>query len=174
MQRKIKLTRWFVYEWGKLPRQKPHRVILRSPLTRIHYYHYKQLQVKDSQYLIPTYSWTLTSILNWTCSVVIISHFSMQCSQYVTNQLMHESKYVTNHQLEKDVGCKILQFIHMMKIKKFFGYKTLRRTNVTASYWERWTKAYVSGSNILVKNFCIKLHSLASVVTTLKIILIYV
>ena len=34
--------------------------------------------------------------------------FSMHDSQYVTNQLMHKAKYVTNHQLEKDVGCKIL------------------------------------------------------------------
>ena len=35
------------------------------------------------------------------------------------------SKYVTNHKLEKDVGCKVLQFIHTMKIKKLLGYKTL-------------------------------------------------
>ena len=32
----------------------------------------------------------------------------------------------------------------------------------------------VSGHNMLVKNLCIKLHSLASAVTALKIILIYV
>ena len=44
MQRKINLTRWFVYEWGKLTRQKPHRVILRSPLPKFHYYHNKRLQ----------------------------------------------------------------------------------------------------------------------------------
>ena len=37
--------------------------------------------------------------------------FSMHDSQYVTNQSMHGSKYVTNHELEKDVGCKVLQFI---------------------------------------------------------------
>ena len=37
----IKLTRWFVYEWGKRTRQKPHQVILRSPLPRIHYYQNK-------------------------------------------------------------------------------------------------------------------------------------
>ena len=43
--------------------------------------------------------------------------FSMHGSQYVTNQLMHESKYVTNHQLEKDVGSKVLQFINMMIAK---------------------------------------------------------
>ena len=29
------------------------------------------------------------------------------------------------HQFEKDVGCKVLQFIQMMKIKKLIGYKTL-------------------------------------------------
>ena len=34
--------------------------------------------------------------------------FSMHGSQYVTNQSMHGSKYVTNHQLEKDIGCKVL------------------------------------------------------------------
>ena len=51
-----KLTRWFVYEWGKPTRQKPHRVILRSPLPRIHYYQNKRLQEKESQYLLPTYS----------------------------------------------------------------------------------------------------------------------
>ena len=34
--------------------------------------------------------------------------FSMHGFQYVTNQSMHRSKYVTNHQLEKDVGCKVL------------------------------------------------------------------
>ena len=69
------LTQWFVYEWGKLTRQKPHRKILRSPLPKFYYYHNKRLQVKESQYLIPTYSWTLTSIPNWTCSVMTISPF---------------------------------------------------------------------------------------------------
>ena len=83
----IKLTWWFVYKWGKLTRQNPHRVILRSPLPRIHYYQNKRLQVKESQYLIPTYSWTLTSILNWACSVVTISRF--QCTapnMWLTNR----------------------------------------------------------------------------------------
>ena len=70
-----KLTRWFVYECGKPTWQKPHRVILKSPLLKFHYYHNKRLQVKESQYLIPTYSWTLTPIPNWTCSVVTISPF---------------------------------------------------------------------------------------------------
>ena len=72
------MTRWFVYEGRKPTRQKPHRVILRSPLLKFHYYHNKQLQVKESQYLISTYSWTLISISNWTCSIVTISPFDAQ------------------------------------------------------------------------------------------------
>ena len=73
-----KLTRWFVYKWGKPTWKKPHRMNLRLPLPRIHYYQIKRLQVKESQYLMPTYSWTLTPIPNWTCSVVTISLFNAQ------------------------------------------------------------------------------------------------
>ena len=61
----------------------------------------------------------------------------MHGSQYMTNQSMYESKYVTNHQLEKDVGCKVLQFINTMKITKLLGYKTLQHTNAAASSKER-------------------------------------
>ena len=107
MQRKLNLTRWFVYEWGKLLKQKPHKVNLRSPLLRIHYYQNKRLQVKESRCLIPTYSWTLTPIPNWTCSVVTISHFQcMAPSMWLNNQCTDPSTWLT-HQLEKDVGCKV-------------------------------------------------------------------
>ena len=35
--------------------------------------------------------------------------------------------YATSkHQFEKIVGCKVLQFIHTMKIRKMLGHKTLR------------------------------------------------
>ena len=97
---KNKLTRWFVYEWGKPTWQKPHRVILRSPLPKFHYYHNKRLQVKESQYFIPTYSWTFIPIPNWTCSIVTIS----LCNARLP---VHDF----NHQLEKVVGCKVLWFI---------------------------------------------------------------
>ena len=56
----------------------------------------------------------------------------MHGSQYVTNHSMHESKYVTNHQLEKDVDCKVHQFINTMKIMKLLGYKTLQCTDAVA------------------------------------------
>ena len=107
----IKLTRWFVYEWSKSTWQKPYRMILKSSLPRIHYYHNKWLQVKESQYLIQTFNWTLTPIPNWTGSVVTISHF--QCtapSTWLTNKCVNPNTWL-NHQIEKDFGCKVLQFI---------------------------------------------------------------
>ena len=55
----------------------------------------------------------------------------------MTNQSMHRSKYMTNHQLEKDVGCKVLQFFNTIKIMNLFGYKTLQRTNAATSPRER-------------------------------------
>ena len=52
----------------------------------------------------------LTPIPNWTCSVVTISHF--QCTApntWLTNCTDPSTRL--NHQLKKDIGCKVLQFI---------------------------------------------------------------
>ena len=155
------MTQWFVYEWGKPTRQKLYRVILRSQLPRIHYYQNKRLQVNESQYLIPTYSWTLTPIPNWTCSVVTISHF--QCttpSTWLINRCTDPSTWLT-HQFEKDVDCKVLQFINTMKITKLLSYKTQRRTNAVAFSRERWIRANsVSGHNLYEQNFVLHLCNL--------------
>ena len=129
------------FQMGKTIETKSHRVILRSPLLRIYYYQNKRLQVKESQYLIPTNSWILTLISNWICNVVTISHF--QCtapSTWLTNRCTNQSTWLT-HQHEKDVNCKVLQFIHMMKIKKLIGYKILRCINVVDSSKERRIRA---------------------------------
>ena len=83
---------------GKTSKAKFHRMILRSPFSRIHYYHNKQLQVKESQYLISTYSWTLTLIPNWTCSIVTIFHF--QCtapSMWLSNWCTDQSTWLTTN-----------------------------------------------------------------------------
>ena len=89
-----------------------------------------------------------------------ISHFqSTAPSIWLTNWCTDPSTWLT-HQLEKDVGCKVFQFIYTSKIKKLLSYKTLWRTNAVISSRERWTRAYVSGHNMIVKNFCIKLHQL--------------
>ena len=171
---KIKLTRWFVYEWGKPPRKKHYRVILRSPLPRIHYYHNKQLQVKESQYPIPTYSWTFTPIPNWTYSVMTISHF--QCpalSTWLTNWCTDPSTWLTTN-------------LRIMLATKFFSSSTRWKSQnslVTKPYSVQTQQLLeekdelgqiISSHNMHVKNLCIKLHSLASAVTALKIIFIYV
>ena len=130
------LTRWFIYEWGKSTRQKPHRVILRSPLLRIHYYYNKRLQVKESQYFIPTYSWTLTLKPNWTCSVVTISHFPCTApSMWLTN-CADPSMRLQSPTREGSL-LQSSSVHHTMKIKKLLGYKTLRYTNTAASSQER-------------------------------------
>ena len=48
LQRKINDT-VICLQMRKTWRQKPHRVIFRSPLSKLHYYHNKRLQVKESQ-----------------------------------------------------------------------------------------------------------------------------
>ena len=131
---------------GKTYTAKPHRVILRSPLLRIHYYQNKRLQVKESQYLIPTYSWTLTPIPNWTCSVVTISHF--QCTTpntWLTNS-MRGFQYVAYSPTWERCWLQSSLVHHTIKITKLLGYKTLWCTNIAASWMERWTRAYVSDS----------------------------
>ena len=97
-----------------------------------------------------------------TSKGILVPYTNLQLNPYPNTQLdlfcsdnlsfsMHGSQYVTNHQLEKNVGCKVLQFINMMKITKLLGYKTLRYTNLLASSRERWTRAYVSNHNMLMK-----------------------
>ena len=156
---------------GKTTEAKPHRVNLRSPLPRIHYYQNNRLQVKGI--LVPNTNLQLNPYLN--------TQLDLQCSDNLSFQYMAQSTWLTNqctdpstwlsHQLEKDVGCKVFLFIHTMKIKKLLGHKTLRRTNATASSRKRWIRA-----NCLRPQYAwIKpLNSLASSITALKIILIYV
>ena len=114
--------------------------ILTSPLSRIYYYQNKWLQVKESQYLLPTYNWTLTPIPNWTCSVVTISHFQYTApSMWLTN--CANLNTWLDHQLKKDVVCKILQFITQWRSWSCLVTKPYGVQNTAASSRERRTKA---------------------------------
>ena len=101
-------------------------------------------------------------IPNWTYSVVTISHF--QCTipnMWLTNYA--DPNMRLNHQLEKNVGCKVLQFIQMMKIKKLLSHKTLRCTNTTTSSRKRWTREnFVSGHNLHEQDFASHLCNYAT------------
>ena len=92
-------------------------------------------------------------------------NLSFQCTapnMWLTNRCADPSTRL-NHQLEKDVGCKVLQFINSMKIKKFLGHKTLRCTNTAASLRERWTRANsISGHTLHEQNFASHLCNLCN------------
>ena len=85
---------------------------------------------------LPTYSWTLIPIPNWTCSVVTVPPFDARLpSTWLTNCADLSTRLQSP--TKKVVGYKVLQFIHMMKIKKTLGNKTLRCTYTTTSSRER-------------------------------------
>ena len=70
---------------------------------------------------LPTYSWTLTPIPNWTCSVVTVPlSNTWLSSMWLTVARIPVCDFKTP--TEKIVGCKVLQFIHTMKIKKMLGH----------------------------------------------------
>ena len=74
---------------------------------------------------LPTYSWTLTPIPNWTCFVVTVPLSDARLpNMWLTVVRIPVRDFKTP--IEKIVGCKVLQFIHTMKIKKMLGHKTLR------------------------------------------------
>ena len=85
---------------------------------------------------LPTYSWTLAPIPNWTSSVVIVPLSDARLpSMWLTVARIPVRDFKTP--IEKIVGCKVLQFIHTMKIKKMLGHKTLRCKCIATSWRER-------------------------------------
>ena len=85
---------------------------------------------------LPTYSWTLTPISNWTYSVVTVPLFNARLlSTWLTSYADPSMQLQTP--TKKVVGCKVLQFIHMIKIKKMLGHKTLRYKYTATSSRER-------------------------------------
>ena len=114
---------------------------LRSQFSRIHYYQNNWLQVKESQYLISTYNWILTPILNWTCSVVTISHFNARLPVRDQPVWCADPNTHLTHQLEKDVGCKVLQFITRWRsrnslVTKPYGVQTQYKFRGYVTRWE--------------------------------------
>ena len=92
---------------------------------------------------VPYTNLQLNPYLNTQLDLFYSDNLSFQCmasSMWLTNWCMDPSMWLA-HQLEKDVGYKVLPFIQMMKIMKLLGHKTLRRTNAAVSSRERWTRA---------------------------------
>ena len=135
MQQKINDT-VICLRMGKTWRQKPNQVIFQVTILETLLLSQQTVTSKGISNTLPTYSWTLTSIPNWTCSVVTVPFSDARLPStwlIVTRILICDFKTTT----EKIVDCKVLQFIHMMKIKKMLGHKTLWCTYTTTSSRER-------------------------------------
>ena len=97
---------------GKTTEAKPHRINLRSPLLRIHYYQNKWLQVKGI--LVPSTNLQLNLYPNTQLDLFCSDNlsFSMHGSQYVTNQfawiLVHD--LITN--LRRMLAAKFFSSSH--------------------------------------------------------------
>ena len=85
---------------------------------------------------LPTYSWTLTPIPNWTCSVVTVPLSDARLPSTGLTNCADPSTRLQSP-TKKIFGCKVLQFIHTMKIKNMLGHKTLRCKYTATSSRER-------------------------------------
>ena len=139
MQRKLNWHSNLFTNEENLYEKKPHGKILSSPLLRIHYYQNKHIQVQESLYLIPTYSWTLT---HTQLNFFYTDNLSFQCmvpSTWLTNYADPNTRL--DHRLKNDVGCKVLQFITRWKSWSCLVIKPYYVQNTTASSRERRTRA---------------------------------
>ena len=128
------MTRWFVYEWGKPYGKNPtgwfsghhsrNSTIITTSITS-----------KGISSTLPTYSWTLTPIPNWTCSSDSSPFDAWLLSKWLTN--CTDTSTRLQSPTKKVVGCKFFQFIHTIKIKNMLGHKTLRCKYTATSLREK-------------------------------------
>ena len=167
------MTRWFIYEWGKPDgKTSPSDFQVTTPETSL----LSQQTVTSKGILstLSTYNWTLTPIPNWTCFVVTIPLFDARLpSTWLTSCVDASMRLQTP--TKKVVGCKVLQFIHTMKIQKMLGHKTQRCTHTATYSQEWWTRARTSYpvANCLNRVFSM-LVQLVHLLTALKIIILYI
>ena len=75
MQQKINLTRVICLRMEKTIKAKPHRVNLRSPLPRIHYYQNKRLQVNEIP--VPNTNLQLNPLPQYLIGLVFVAAISL-------------------------------------------------------------------------------------------------
>ena len=109
----------------KIIEAKTHWVNLRSTLPRIYYYQNKWLQVKGIP--VPSTNLQLNPYPNTQLDLQCSDNLYFQCtapSTWLTNWCTDPSTWLT-HQLEEDVGCKVLQFIQRWRSISFLVTKPL-------------------------------------------------
>ena len=149
-------------------------MIFRSPLPKLHYYHNKWLKARNPKYLT---NLQLNPYPNTQLDLFCSDNSPFWCTapKYVTNQFTRIPVRDFNHQSEKIVGCKVLQFIHIMKIRKMLGHKTLSCKYTATSPRKRWIRSRtLSPVTICLNKVCSMLVQLMYLFTALKTILLYV
>ena len=124
---------------------------------------------------LPIYNWTLTPIPNWTYFIVTVPLFDARLpSMWLTN-CANPSTWLQTP-TKKVVSYKILQFIHMMKIKKMIGHKTLRCKYTATSSREKdeLGQELRLRSQFAWTRVCSMLVQLLNSSTVLKTIILYV
>ena len=124
---------------------------------------------------LPTYSWILTPIPNWICSVVTVPLFDARLpSTWLTSCLDPSTRLQTP--TKKIVDYKVLQFIHTMKIKKMLGHKTLwyKYTATISKERDELGERTSSPITICLNRVCSKFLQLVYSLTALETIFLYV
>ena len=152
---------------------KPHRVIFRSPLLKLHYYHNKWLQARNPKYLT---NLQLNPYPNTQLDLFYSDSSPFWCTapKYVTNGWADPSTRLQNTNLKILLVAKILQFIHMMKTRKMLGHKTMQ---IHSNFFKRkrWTRSRtLSSVTICLNKVCSMCVQFVYNVTALKTILLYV
>ena len=167
------MTRWFVYEWGK-PNGK-------NPTGWFSGYHSrKSTIIITSSYKYRNFKYLIILQLNPYSNTQLDLFYSDSSlfdarlqSMWLTN-CADPSTWLQSP-TKKVVSCKILQFIHTMKIKKMLGHKTLQCTYTATSSRER---DELGQEFRLRSQFswidCSMLVQLANLLTALKTIPLYV
>ena len=172
MQRKINDT-WFVYEWGKFDGKNPigwfsGHYSRNSTIITTSDYKQRNLKYLTNLQLNPYPNTQLDLFCNdsFPFNARLPSTWLTNCADPNT-RLQSPTKKV--------VGCKFLQFILTMKIKKILGHKTLRCTYTATSSQEWWTRARTSSPvTICLNRVFSMLVQLTNLLTALKIIILYV
>ena len=123
---------------------------------------------------LPTYSWTLTPIPNWTCSVVTVPLFDARLpSMWLTNCADPNTRLQTPTK-----GCWLQSsLVHPHDEDQEDAWSQNPTVQIHSNFFKRkrWTKARTSSSvTICLNRVCSMLVQLMNTLTALKTILLYV
>ena len=123
---------------------------------------------------LPTYSWTLTPIPNWTCSVVTVPLFDARLSStWLTNYADPVCDF--KHQLRRLLAAKFFSSSTRWRSRRCWSQNCMVQIHRNFFKRKRWTRARTSSLvTICLNRVCLMLVQLVNSLTALKTILLYV